>query len=63
MPVQFQKLCDCSLIGLINTFCFLDEILRISRGEIEDHIKMVENCHKKLDGEWKWKNTVWQEQK
>ena len=61
-PFQFRKLCDCSLIGLINTFCFLDEILGISRGKIEVHIKQVENCHKNIDGEWKWKNAVSQQQ-
>ena len=35
MPAEFQKAVDCTLAGLDNTFCFLDDILIVSRGRIE----------------------------
>ena len=31
MPAEFQKAIDCSLAGLNVTFCFLDDILIVSR--------------------------------
>ena len=37
MPSEFQKAIDCTLAGLNNTFCFLADILLLSRGRIEDH--------------------------
>ena len=38
MPDEFQKAIDCTLAGLNNTFCFLDDILIVSRGGIEKHL-------------------------
>ena len=35
MPAEFQKAIDCTLAGLNNTFCFLDDILIVSRGGIK----------------------------
>ena len=35
MPAEFQKAIDCTLAGLNNTFCFLDDILIVSSGGIE----------------------------
>ena len=32
---QKQKAIDCTLAGLTNTFCFLDDILIVSRGRID----------------------------
>ena len=32
MPAEFQKAIDCALAGLDNTFCFLDDLLIVSRG-------------------------------
>ena len=39
------------LIGLKNTFCFLDDILIVSKDSEENHIKLVTNCLKKLEAD------------
>ena len=39
---------DYTLIGLKNTFCFLDDILRVSSGSEQDHKQYVLNCLKRL---------------
>ena len=44
MPAEFQKAIDCTLAGLSNTFCFLDDILIVSRGKIEQHLDLVRKC-------------------
>ena len=49
MPAAFQKVMDYTLVGLNNTQCFLDDILIVSRGSKEDHLKLVYKCLKKLD--------------
>ena len=51
MPAEFQKAIGCTLAGLNNTFCFLDDILIISRGGIEQHLDLVRKCLMKLDQE------------
>ena len=51
MPAKFQKAIDCTLAGLNNTFCFLDDILIVSRGGIEQHLDLVRKCLIKLDQE------------
>ena len=51
MPAEFQKAIDCTLTGLDNTFCVLDDILIVSRGGIEKLLKLVRKCLKKLDQE------------
>ena len=51
MPAKFQKAIDCTLVGLKNNFCFLDDILIVSRGGIEKHLDLVRKCLKKLDQE------------
>ena len=48
---EFQKAMDYKLIGLKNTFCFLDDILIVSKGSEEDHFKLVLDCLKKLDAD------------
>ena len=45
MPAEFQKAMDCTLIGLKNTFCFLDDILNVIKGS-EDQFKLVTNLPK-----------------
>ena len=40
---------DYKLVGLDNTHCFLDDVLIVSRGLKEDHLKLVYKCLKKLD--------------
>ena len=51
VPAEFQKATDCTLTGLTNTFCFLDDILIVSRGGIEQHLDLLLKCFKKLDQE------------
>ena len=51
MPAEFQKATDYTLIGLKNTFCFLDDILIVSEGSEEDHFQLVLDCRKKLDAD------------
>ena len=51
MPAEFQKAIDCTLIGLKNTFAFLDDILIVSRGTKEEHLKLVYKCLKRLNDE------------
>ena len=49
MPAKLQKAMDYTLIGLKNTFCFLDDILIVSKGSEEDHFQLALDCLKKLD--------------
>ena len=42
---------DYTLIGLKNTFRFLDDILIVSKGSEEDHFKLLLDCLKKLDAD------------
>ena len=51
MPAGFQKAMDYTLIGLKNTYCFLDDILISSKGSLEEHKSFVMNCLKRLDDE------------
>ena len=49
MPAAFQKVMDYTLVELQNTHCFLDDIIIVSRGSKEEHLKLVYKCLKKLD--------------
>ena len=51
MPAEFQKAIDCTLAGLNNTFCLLDDILIVSRGGIQKHLDLVRKSLLKLDQE------------
>ena len=51
MPAEFQKARDYTLIGLKNTYCFLDGILVAGKGSIEEHKRYVMSCLKRLDDE------------
>ena len=42
MPTEFQRTMDCTLQGLEGVICYLDDILVVTKGEIEDHNKLVE---------------------
>ena len=48
MPAAFQKVMDYTLVGLQNTYCFLDDFIVVSRDSKEDHLKIVYKCLKKL---------------
>ena len=49
MPAVFQKVIDYTLVGLDKTHCFLDDIIVVSRGSKEDHLKLVYKCLKRYD--------------
>ena len=51
MPAEFQKAMDYTLVGLTNTYCFLDDIIIVSKGSKESHIKYVYKCLQKLDAD------------
>ena len=51
MPAEFQKAMDRTLNHAKNTFCFLDNILIISKGEKKDHEQLVLDVLQKLDDE------------
>ena len=49
MPAEFQEAMHYTLIGLQNTYCFLDDIIIVSPGSEADHLAYVTKCLKKLD--------------
>ena len=49
MPAAFQKVIDYILVGLDITPCFLDDIIVVSSGSKEEHLKLVYKHLKKLD--------------
>ena len=51
MPSEFQKAMGYTLIGLKNTYCFLDDILVVSKGSQEDQKRYVMSCLQRLDDE------------
>ena len=51
MTAEFQTAMDYTLIGLKNTFHFLDDILILSKGSEEEQKQYVMNCLKQLDDE------------
>ena len=48
MPATFQKVKDYTLVGLQNTYCFLDGIIVVSRGSKEDHLNLVYKMFKEI---------------
>ena len=48
MPTEFQKAMDRTLIGLLNTFCYLDDVLVCSVGTLEEHNRLVEEALRRL---------------
>ena len=51
MPTEFQKAMDRTLMNLLNTFCFLDDVLICSVGSIVEHNQLVEKVLKRIDEE------------
>ena len=51
MPAEFQKAMDRTINHAKNTFCFLDDILIVSKGNEIEHGNLVEAVLKKLDAE------------
>ena len=55
MPADFQKARDYTVLGLKNTFCFLDDIIVVNTGSESKHINYVTKCLKKLvNSELEW---------
>ena len=48
---EFQKAIDCTVAGLNNTFCFLDDMLIVNGDRICDHLDLVRKFLIKLDQE------------
>ena len=48
MPAPFQKAMNYTLAGLIINHYFLDDIIIVSRGSKEDHLKLIYKCLKNL---------------
>ena len=46
MLAEFQKAMDYTLIGLQNTYCFLDDIIIVNTGTETDHLAYVTKCLK-----------------
>ena len=51
MPAEFQKEIDRTLNHAKNTFCFLDDVLIVSKGDKKEHEKLVLEVLKKIDDE------------
>ena len=51
MPTEFQKAMDCTLQGLEGVICYLDDILVVTKGRVEDHNVLVERVMSRLDEE------------
>ena len=48
-PAELRKATVCTLAGLGTHSGFLDDILKVSRGRIEDHYDLVRNCLTKFE--------------
>ena len=51
MPAEFQKAMDRTLNNSKNTFCFLDDILIVSKGSEAEHKKLITDVLKNLNRE------------
>ena len=51
MPAEFQKAIDITLANLTNTFSFLDDIIIVTKGGIQNHKEKLFKCLDKLDEE------------
>ena len=51
MPAEFQKAVDKTLYNLKNIFSFLDDIIIVTGGSLENHKKHLFNCLDRLNNE------------
>ena len=51
MPTEFQKAMDCTLQGLEGVIFYLDDILVVTKGRVEDHNTLVEKVRDRLNEE------------
>ena len=66
MPKEFQKAMDNTLQGLSGIFCFLNDILIVSKSSVDEHNQLVEKLFVRLDEEIfafklsKWEFSIYQ---
>ena len=41
MPTEFQKAMDCTLKGLEGIICYLDDILIVTKGDVQEHDELI----------------------
>ena len=51
MPKEFQKAMDNTIQGIQGVFCFLDDILIVSKGSVTEHNEVVDKVLSRLDKE------------
>ena len=51
MPTEFQKAMDCTLQVLEGVICYLDDILVVTKGDVQEHNNLVEKVMQRLDAE------------
>ena len=51
MPAEFQKAMDYTLVGLSNTYCFLEGIILVSKDSKEMQLDYVYKCLQKLEAD------------
>ena len=51
MPKEFQKAMDNTIHGIQGVFCFLDDILKVSKGSVTEHNETVDKVLSRLDKE------------
>ena len=51
MPAEFQKAIDITLANLTNTFSFLDDLIIVTKGGIQNHKEKLLKCLDKLEEE------------
>ena len=51
LPTEFQKATDCTLQGLEGVICYLDDILVVTKADIQEHNELVEMVMQRLDAE------------
>ena len=51
MPTEFQKAMDCTLQGFQGVICYLDDILLVTKGDIQEHNNLIEKVMQRLDAE------------
>ena len=51
MATEFQKAVDCTLQGLEGVTCYLDDILVVTKGKVEDHNTLVAKVMDQLNEE------------
>ena len=51
MSTEFQKAMDCTLQGLEGVICYLDDILVVTKGRVEDHNVLVGRVMSRLNEE------------